>query len=56
MTKQKEVVEILEKMTPIGGYALNAPMSNERYVVLMNKFESLDKECTEIADQYLQQA
>jgi len=50
------LVEILEKMTPISGYVLNAPMSNDKYDNLINKFESAEKECREIADQYLQNA
>ena len=43
-------------MTPISGYVLNAPLSNEKYEILMNKFESAEKECEEIGENFCQQA
>ena len=43
-------------MKPISGYVLNAPLSNEKYEILINKFESAEKECQEIGDQFLQMA
>lgn len=56
MVKRDDLVKILEEMTPISGYVLNAPLSNEKYEVLINNFESTEKECMEIGDQYLQLA
>ena len=53
MIKRDQLVEILDNMTPISGYVLNAPMSNDKYDNLISKFESAEKECREIADQYL---
>ena len=52
MVKRDDVVKILENMTPVSGYVLNAPLSNEKYEVLMNKFESAEKECEEIAENF----
>jgi hypothetical protein len=50
------MVEVLENMKPIKGTMLNAPMSHEMYETLMINLDKSEKECKEIADQYIERA
>lgn len=59
MTKRDELVDLLEnKMADkaISGFMLQTPMMDETFDILMNLFDQSHKECTEISEQYIDEA
>jgi hypothetical protein len=59
MTKRDELVDLLEvKMADkaISGFMLQTPIMDETFDILMNLFDQSYKECTEISEQYIEEA
>jgi len=56
MMKRDDLVQAIDGMTPVGGYVLNAPMSNENYDKLENMFAEEEKHCIEIGERFQQAA
>jgi len=56
MMKRDDLVQAIDGMTPVGGYVLNAPMSNENYDKLENMFAEEEKHCIEIGERFQQTA
>lgn len=54
--KRDDFVKKLNEMPAILGFALNAPMSKERYNLLEKMFESEVQACIDIGQHYLEKA
>lgn len=54
--KRTELIQMLNDMPAILGFALNAPMSKERSALLERMFETEVQVCNEIGQQYLDKA